>query len=293
MARKSKLRGAGLDEAHPAGGSAIVPLRAAGAKPPLFLIHGVDGSLEPFQDLVRHLEPDQPVYGVLSQALLGERFALTRIEELAAYYIQAILALEPRGPYDLLGFSFGGLVAFEMAQQLHARGEQSGMLGMLDNLRMGPRTNSEGPAPLQSIQGQRWKLAAYHATQVFSPRGLRYAKAKLAERSLRNIYTVLAACRRPIPRFLQRPYDINWFAAANYAPQFFPGRVTLFRASASANDTRAPKDLWAQLADGGVELKWVPGGHEDILREPNVILLAQAVTDCLANLRRPARTMKA
>jgi thioesterase domain-containing protein len=281
VAAKSKVQ---AREANSTGVPAIVSFRTAGARPPLFLIHGVDGSLERFQDLAGHLEPDQPVYGVLAQSLLGERIALTRVEELAAYYIQAIQTVRPHGPYHFLGFSFGGLVAFEMARQLCARNELVGMLGMLDQLRMGsPRNGPGDPAPFESALRRRWNLAAYHIQRVLSPQGLRYAKDKLVARSLRIIYTFLCAHGRPIPRFLQRAEDINWFAAVNYVPPLFPGRVTLFQASASANNPRATNDLWARLAGRGVEVKFIPGQHEDILSEPNVTSLAQSITDCLAN----------
>jgi thioesterase domain-containing protein len=268
-------------EVDSAGSSAIVPLRAGGRKPPLFLVHGVDGTLEPFRDLVRHMEPDQPIYGVRSQALLGEATALLSVEELAAYYIQTIQAVYPRGPYHLLGFSFGGLVAFEMARQLHNRGELVGMLGLVDNLRMRPRTKAEGGAPIQNTSRQVRKLATGHLARFLSARGLLHVKETLVARSLRTIYTVLRACRRPVPRFLRRAYDINWFAAVNYVPQFYPGRVTLFPAAAN-NPDASNNDLWARLAGGGIKSHSIPGRHEDILAEPHVITLAKILTDCVA-----------
>ena len=266
------------------GASAIVPFRTDGGKAPLFLIHGVDGTLERFQGLVRHLEAERPIYGILSQSMLGEKIALASIEDLAAYYITAIQDVRPQGPYHFLGYSFGSLVAFEIARQLRDRGEVVGMLGMLDNLRMGPRTNVENAAPSKDIPPRGGSLAAYHVRQLLSSRGLWYAKEKLVARGLRTIYTVLRARRRPIPRFLQRTDDINWFAAVNYVPQPYPGKVTLFPAAASENDPGATDEFWAGLAGGGVELHYIPGGHLDVLAEPNVIALADIVTGCLASV---------
>ena len=268
-------------EVNSAGSSALVLLRAGGAKPPLFLIHGVDGTLRPFHDLVRHLEPDQPIYGVLSQALLGESVAFMSIEELAAYYIKTVQAVHPSGPYHFLGYSFGGLVAFEMAQQLRNRGELVGMLGLLDNLQMGSRSNAEGAALIQNTSRQVRKFVTVHAAGLPSAHGLLWAKEKLMARILRTIYGVLCACRRPVPRFLRRAYDINWFAAVNYVPRFYPGSVALFLAGSSTNGL-ATNDLWARLAGGGIETHYVPGGHEDILAEPNVIALAKMLTDRIA-----------
>jgi thioesterase domain-containing protein len=255
--------------------SAIVPLRAEGTKPPLFLIHGVDGTLRPFQDLVRRLEPDQPIYGVLSQAFLREPIALMSVEELAAYYIKAVQAVRPRGPYHFLGYSFGGLVAFEIARQLRDRGELVGMLGMVDNLPMGPPPLAE--TPVQRLR----RFGADHIKHLLSPQAFRHIKEELVARFLKTIYAFLRARQRPIPRFLRRAININWFAARNYVPRFYPGSITLFQARASANDAGVTGDLWARLAGGGIELHSTPGGHEEVLAEPNVIVLAETLTDCL------------
>ena len=233
--------------------------------------------MRPFQSLVKHFEPDQPVYGILSQALLGEPIALTTVEELAAYYIKAIQALRPNGPYNFLGFSFGGLVAFEMARQLHDRGEVVGVLALLDNRWMGAPGKTEGSPRRVQIS------IARHLKVLLGPRGIWHMKEKLVTRGLREIYSLLRALRRPIPRFLQRTDHINWFAAASYVPQFYPGSVTLFPASDSVKNPDATNGLWASLAGGGAELHSIPGGHEDVLQEPNVSMLAKILTGCLAD----------
>jgi thioesterase domain-containing protein len=279
--RHRAVRG-GVFESAGSAESAVVPLRAGGTKLPLFMIHGVDGTLGPFHSLIPHLESDRPIYGVRSQALLGQEIPLTSVEDLAAYYIKAIQAILPHGPYHLLGFSFGGLVAFEMARQLRDRGELVGMLGLVDNLRMGSGTIAENSAPLQDAPPQERSLAAYHFKQLLTPGGPSYAKDKLVARSLRKIYTALRARQKPIPRFLRSAIDINWFAAVNYVAGLYPGSITLFPASSSTNAPDSTNDFWAGLAGGGIELHAIPGGHEDILREPNVRTLAEMVTGCLA-----------
>jgi thioesterase domain-containing protein len=280
--RHRAARGGVFESASSAELSAVVPLRAGGTKPPLFMIHGVDGTLAPFHNLIPHLESDRPIYGVRSQALLDQEIPLTTVEDLAAYYIKAIQAILPHGPYHFLGFSFGGLVAFEMARQLRDRGELVGMLGLVDNLRMGSGTNDENPAPLEDAPPQERSLAAYHFKQLLTSRGLSYVKDKLVARSLRKIYTALRARQKPIPRFLRSAIDINWFAAVNYVPGRYPGSITLFPAHDSTNAPDATNDFWAGLAGGGIELHAIPGGHEDILREPNVRTLAETVSGCLA-----------
>jgi thioesterase domain-containing protein len=265
--------------------AAIVQFRGEGNKPPLFLVHGVDGSVERFRVLSSYFEAGQPVYGVLSQALVGEAAALMRVEDMARYYLKLIKKLYPHPPYHFLGFSFGGLVAFEMALQLQARQEQVGMLGMLDNLRMGSGVDSEDTQQRRNEARRRWKLAAHHLRQTISPKGLAYLKGKLEARALRTIYTFLDARGKAVPRVFQRAEDINWFAGVNYKPGSpLRGGVTLFQASESAFDARANNHVWTGSALGGVEAIRIPGKHGDVLDEPNVGELAEAIKRVLARM---------
>ncbi len=267
--------------------SSIVPIRQAGGKEPLFLIHGVDGGVARFQDFVRYLEPDQPAYAIQSQALLPESTVLTRVEDMARYYLPEVRAVQPRGPYHFLGYSFGGLIAFEMARQLHSLGDRIGLLGMLDTRRMAPPTIAGGSEPQKKRLGRAWSYVSSHVKRALSPAGLRYAGEKVRARWLRTAYTLLDSIGRPIPQFLQNAYDINWFAAVRYTPRSFSGRVTVFRARESADDSPLSDDRWARLAGEGVEIREISGGHEDVLAEPYVRLLAREVTACLAKVHRP------
>jgi thioesterase domain-containing protein len=278
MAGGVKESGSGTQPEAPAGlraSSALIPLQRGGSKTPLFIVHGVDGDVVHFQTLVSHLEPDQSVYGIKSQALLGERNALTRVEEMAAYYLKDIRRIHGPGPYHFLGFSFGGFVAFEMAQQLHARGEPLGLLAMLDTRRM--VFHGE---PLEERVDRGKKRITSHLTNLLGSEGAGYAAKKLRDRSLRMIYTFLERIQRPIPPFLQSAYDINWFAAVTYTPRPFPGTVLLLETSESVDEARSSSDLWHRLANV-VEVREIPGAHEDFLKEPHVRLLAREVTNCL------------
>ena len=266
--------------------SSIVPIRREGGKEPLFLIHGVDGSVARFQDFVRHLEPDQPAYAIQSQALLPEQTALTRVEDMARYYLPEVRAVQPHGPYHFLGYSFGGLIAFEMARQLHAWGDRIGLLGMLDTRRMAAPTIIGSSEPRRKRLGRAGSYISSHMKRALSPTGLRYTREKVRARWLRTAYTLLDSLGRPIPQFLQHAYDINWFAAVRYVPQFFPGRVTVFLAIESPDNSPRSDDRWARLAGEGVEIREISGGHEDVLTEPSVRLLAREVTDCLAKVHR-------
>src|SRR5262249_11903943 len=99
--------------------SSLVAIQPSGSRPPFFFVHGHGGNVVRFRDLAHHLGPDQPFFGLQAVGLDGKQPAYTRMEEIAAHYLREIRAVQPAGPYYVGGFCFGGLVAFEMAQQLH------------------------------------------------------------------------------------------------------------------------------------------------------------------------------
>ncbi len=259
--------------------SSLVPLWLGGSKNPLFIVHGVDGRLARFSILTTHLrEMDRPIYGIQSQALMHGAAALTRLEDQAAFYLREMQAIQPRGPYHLLGYSFGAFVALEIAQLIYNQGGEQGLLGVLDNLRMGSSSASTSqPQP-------RLSRLLIHLNQLRSRGALRYAREKLAARGLRTAYTLLNAVGQPIPASIRRPYDINWFAAVRYVPRPYPGRIVVFQTTASALDEKATHEYWAQLAGGGIETREIPGSHETLFIEPNVDLLAREIAASLANL---------
>jgi thioesterase domain-containing protein len=253
--------------------SSIAPLRPEGTKLPLFLIHGVDGTVDRFHNLVRFLDPDRPVYGIESQALQNGKPALCRMEDLAAFYVSEVRALQDHGPYHFVGFSFGGLVAFEMALQLQDSQAEVGLLAMVDNVEMG--TPPAGPA---SARAGIWA----HLRRSLQRDGLHYAASKFRTRSLKAMYWILAKLRRPIPAILKSPSDINWFAGVRYKPEPFTGRLTLFQASSSVSVGRSMDSKWRRLASGGVETRMIAATHENLFSEPQVRALANEIQDCIS-----------
>jgi len=267
--------------------SYVVPIRPEGSTPPLFLLHGIGGRILGFYELIRHLEPGQRVYGI-EYVISDSAPAMLSLEDLAAGYVEEIRKVQPEGPYYLLGYSFGGMLAFEMAQQLYAMGQAVGLLGMVDS-RSRLMNGAEGQdAPHSLIPAAKRKVQAlnFHARRVFQgPDRLHYIRyeasvrvGNLTARVRALIYATLTAGGRPIPKVLEHAYAVNWFAASRYQARFYPGCVTLFRAASG----RYGDELgWKPLAGGGLEVHEILGTHSDILREPNVQLLARKVTACL------------
>ncbi|MDD1633793.1 MAG: AMP-binding protein, partial [Methylococcaceae bacterium] len=112
--------------------SSLVAIQPGGGRRPLFLVHPAGGHVFPYVRLAHCLGREQPCYGLQARGLEDGQDPHTRIEDMAAYYIQGLQTVQPTGPYLLGGWSMGGVVAFEMAQQLHAEGQQVALLALLD-----------------------------------------------------------------------------------------------------------------------------------------------------------------
>ncbi|WP_298910929.1 amino acid adenylation domain-containing protein [uncultured Nostoc sp.] len=114
--------------------SPLVPIQPAGSNLPFFCVHPIFGVVFPYYELAHHLGKNQPFYGLQPIGLDGKSSPLTNIEDMAAHYIEALRSVQPKGPYFIGGWSFGGWVAFEMAQQLQKSGEEVALLAVLDTL---------------------------------------------------------------------------------------------------------------------------------------------------------------
>jgi amino acid adenylation domain-containing protein len=259
----------------------LVPLRRTGTKPPLFCIYGI----LLYQDLVNQLDSNQPVYGVYLQEEVEliktgnvdlHNSIFSSVETIAARYLQAIRTLQPHGPYYLAGESFGGVVAFEMAQQLQAAGEEVALVALFDSL----APNSLARMPLV----QRLKLHG----QLLLKQGLPYLleKAQPLINSLQQKFlTRTNKDSQPSEDILQTdtekaPQDIRQEVRQRtsrlYFPQPYSGKMVLFYAlERDAFEGEGDRDLgWKSVAAGGLQIYDVPGDHLGILKHPNVRVLA-------------------
>jgi thioesterase domain-containing protein len=259
--------------------SPIVAIQPKGSRAPLFLISGLGGNVLNFEHLARRLGEDQPVFALQPQGLDGKRPFHTRVEDMASFYLAEIRKRTPDGIFHLAGYSFGGFVAFEMAQQLRAEGEPVGMIGLLDTLEW---------HYLERIRENldfRTRLTLYRARFdefLFGGNPWGYLKNRLGQRSKQVLYRVYKLAGRSLPQTFGTVQDINSFAAANYVPRFFPGKVMIFR-SAVRSFLEGNDELlgWRELAQT-LEVHDVPGSHHDITREPNVLVLAEKMREALA-----------
>ncbi|MGB7949035.1 MAG: amino acid adenylation domain-containing protein, partial [Candidatus Binatia bacterium] len=129
--------------------SSLVAIQPGGSKPPLFCVHAHDGNVLFWRELSRRLGPEQPFYGLQAQGFDGKQAPDTRVEDMASRYVREIQLLQPEGPYFLGGHCFGGLIAFEMAQQLHAQGQTVALLALMDSFVPLGRSVPRGRLPLR------------------------------------------------------------------------------------------------------------------------------------------------
>jgi non-ribosomal peptide synthetase component F/thioesterase domain-containing protein/acyl carrier protein len=265
--------------------SSLVAIKPDGSKPPFFCVHGLGGNVLEFSDLARHLDDDQPFYGLQSQGLDGKQPLLSSVEDMAAHYLKEMRELQPVGPYFIGGRSLGGTIAFEMARQLRTEGHEIALVALLD-------TYPAQPARfVQRLKGHATNLRGLSFSEKFGyvAQKARFVPRKIKGRVWRTIYDSLKKFGRTLPRVLHSVTEVNSLAAHRYLPQAYDGRVTLFWA---CDDLRATNDLvsgWRALAIGGIEVQKIPGDHLNIIKEPHVAELANKLTDCLQRAQNATR----
>jgi thioesterase domain-containing protein len=222
---------------------------------------------------------------VQAQALEVDQPALLRMEDMAAHYLTEIRRVQPKGPYHLLGYSFGGVVVLEMAHQLLAAGETVGLLGMLDTR---ARDYIESTAPqVSSVDGrtQAGGLAGFFRSFVGhgSAKGWwKFFLNDLQERRVRYTITIAARTFSTLPPFLKNTHEINSVAARNYKVKPLSGRLTLFRAANQADSSIPSDNGWSPIFNEGVEVHEIPGDHWQVLSGPGIDVLAKSIHGCLS-----------
>jgi amino acid adenylation domain-containing protein len=265
----------------------LVAIRQSGTQPPLFAVPGVGGSVLCYHGLARLLGDDQPFYGLESQGVDGLAKPLTRIEDIAAVFLRAIRAVQSEGPYYLLGACIGGVVAWEIAQQLLLEGQEVGFLAMLG---LSPQPDPKargglGPRALAIRELMMDRLRLYGETF----RGLR-GRQRLEY--LRQRVAALSQIVRPgnwmrgnrAELYREVVTQANLLAFRRYAARPYAGPIVLFRARRS--DSADDYAQWRNLAEGGVEVHTVSGDNSGLmLVEPHVQVVAKELKGCLERAR--------
>jgi amino acid adenylation domain-containing protein len=272
----------------------LVALRAEGMRPPLFCVHPTEGAATSYLHLARHLSADQPVYGLEDPAVRGGGEMLG-MEEMASVYVRAVRQKQPEGPYHLLGWSFGGFVAYEMARQLRAAGHHVAALLLLDTpcpLYLGDFVEDEAERlsavanNLAVFNGRAITLTAGDLRGLADDQGWAHASALLADAGvnakpqwLRRVVTVGVGRGRALHAWGPGPYDgeITLLRAAEVNPAALDPGHEQYEAM------RDPALGWGRLASRPVAVYTVPGNHATLVTEPHVLEVARVVTHVLGD----------
>jgi amino acid adenylation domain-containing protein len=261
--------------------SSLVPIELRGSKPPLFCIHPVGGNVLEYYPFAL-LGLDRPIYGLQSIGLDGAQIPLSQIEAMAAHYIQMMATIQPDGPYFVLGYSFGGSIAFEIACQLERQGKKIGLLALLDNA--SPNLAKTRPSLAKSV-GIHFR----NLQQLRMPERIQYIKDRLvfriryANRVDGEREFLLDNWAEPLrPEYLD-VLAANLQAGQDYQGGMYAGSVTLFRSYIQPIAQALHRDLgWSELVSGSLNIYDMPGNHNNLLKEPYIQLLGQKLKICLS-----------
>ena len=277
--------------------SSLVPIQPNGSKPPLYSVHAAGGNVLFYRDLAERLGNDQPLYGLQARRIGGRQVGHATVEEMAAFYISQIKALQPEGPYYICGSSFGGLAALEMAQQLNAGGDVVAFLGFFDTNSPDHSASLEKNATLtMKLLSGILRFEHHYKTVRAIPAGDRitYIRVRLQKARVRTRRFFVRNYRksarwfdkkfdsnlRSSPRYIQIEDGIRK-AGMRYVPKPYSGKITLFRASRQMWGVVPDPTLgWSRIPNE-LEIHEVPGNHGSLVTEPYVSGLVKALRECL------------
>jgi thioesterase domain-containing protein/acyl carrier protein len=252
--------------------SPLILIKPGSNRSPLFCIHPIGGNVLNYYNLSKKLDLNLPIYALQAKGIDGKQQPLNRIEDMASYFIQSIQTVQPHGPYFLIGYSFGGIVAFEIARQLLAQSEKVDFLGLLD---IRCPTIAQVDLPFNqwlNIQIDRFRTSTpkqqikYFIDRVIYHKAIDYRSAVMKALLDLNVFK---------PELLSI-LDNNLQAIKYYQPQAYAGYAHLFWSEyQDLYIDRHPELGWGNLITGGLDIQHIPGDHDTIMQEPHVQVLAE------------------
>lgn len=270
-------------------GSSLIPIKPSGQNPPLFLVHGGGLHVLMYQTLSAHMDAAQPIYALQAKGLNGEAEPLNRIEDMAKHYIEEIQKISPDGPYALAGYSFGGLIAFEMAKQLRATGKEILMLGVFDTV-IKPQLTRETDSFSEKITKVSKKIAWNIKDIAHNPsQNINYRKF-VYQRRFKNWKTKLLHNKKKTTiensSHLESVISKSNFEAwSNYKITPYKGDLYLFKAKEQRFFIEE-KDFfgWQPYINGEIYIHEVPGDHLNLFSPPNGEVFAKILQQLLNDI---------
>ena len=246
--------------------SPVVPIKAGSERPPIFIVHGLSGLVQ-FRQLANHIQTEHAVYGIRAQGIDGRAEPLERVEEMAQLYLDMIQEVCAHYPYILIGYSFGGLVAFEMAQRLAERGKEVALLALVDAY---PHPHFLPIADRVRLFAERMRNHAEHMRKLSLPSSVSYFMEGFKRRL--HFPGALHESQRPPEAQgltfgeanLRRVNQKAYLAYTRYRPRFYPGTVKFVTTEIKSFVPVSPATVWGPLT-GRIEIEVIPGDHLNVV----------------------------
>lgn len=270
-----------------------VAIQPKGSLPPLFAVHGGDGGILFYGNLASRLGEERPFYAFEAPALTATSpIPDETVEETAAHYLSELRKVQPEGPYHLCGYSFGGVVAYDMARQLLDQGERVEFLGLVD---------TENPAAQTRKLSISERIAVNWNKRNLADKGILEKVSKIGARIGSGLaYRLYFEAEDAVARTLPQAKGACWLrqvqlrkahekAMELYEPGPFAGKLTLFRALVGGDKFAVGDDYgWNDLVDE-LEILDVPGNHVSVFHRDNIEAIAAAFREALSALETPLK----
>lgn len=256
-------------------------------KPPLFLVHGGNYNVLLFKSFVNHMHADQAVYALQARGINGIDEPHNSIEQMAAHYIKELTTVDPHGPYNIGGYSFGGIIAYEMAKQLIANGKKVNSILPLDSY-VFPHYYHQDAIKKEKVYRdyQRKNMFFHFKTMISSPKGFARRLSITAKRAKDLGQKLILGKKKQHQMDNNRPLKLDQMhmdAFLNYHISPMPVSVDLLKVETDevyyAHDTAYFG--WKEVALNGVNRHMIPGNHDTMFKSPNDAVLGQMVQQIL------------
>lgn len=261
------IRDSGAQVAAP-----VVPIQPNGAKPAIFCIGAVNGELILFRRLALELGQDQPIFGLQPFSLVDR---LSTVETLAASYIEQLQKWGERRPFCLLGYSFGGLVALEMARQLRKNGAEPAVVALIDS-------DYIAACKAREPWKDRIRRYRYHIREAaHGIHGLGHLMERFRTSFFRMIHRVSTTVGVAVPKIASDIVGRQQFAGENYRAKPYPGTIHLFKAESRPAFFGDDPDLGWRDIISDLRIESIPGDHGSINTGMNQKILARKLAALL------------
>ena len=271
---------------------ALVPIKTTGTKDPVYMIHGGGLNVLFYKPIVDFMDEDQPIYGLQALGLNKPSLPVTTLEEIAAAYIADLLKVNPLGPYSLTGYSFGGLIAFEMAKQLVEMGKTVKFVGIVDTYlgSVDDKATVSSGKLTKKILRQFTKIPFLIRSFIDYPKDAYQYQLNTLKYKLNRIYPIFKVSEvAEVKNGSEElsPYETtiyNTYAAAHeqYTITPAPVKISLLRVKKRIYFVDDPVYLgWKKFAKLGIDIHELPGDHASILHPPNDKQFARVLQDAL------------